>query len=357
MTFSPSAIGTGPSKRPRLHRLVSIVIVGVIAILGRGAGMQVVNIKMASLAPEGSAWHQVLQDIAQDWREISDNTVRLQIYAGGVLGDESDMVRKMRLNQVQAAALTAEGLSYIDKGIYGLSLPLLVDNYVELDWLRSQVEPELRRRYMEKGIIVLAWADVGWVYWFTREPVRTPDDLRQLRLFTWAGDPHSPRLWKTAGFHAVSLSAVDVLPGLQTGLIDAVDSTPLTVASFQWFGITKYMTDLPWAAMTGGLIITQQVWNRIPKGLQSKLREAVEKRAQRIKNDIRYTDNDAVAVMQEHGLEVIEITETEKAQWHQLIDQYSHLLKGTLVDSIMYDRVLALKDNMERSNLNRPQPN
>ena len=183
--------------------IIATVILGWIVF---AAGVQPINVKMASLAPEGSPWHEVLQEIAQDWRELSSGQVRLQIYAGGVLGDESDMVRKMRLNQVQAGALTAEGLSYIDKGIYGLSLPLLVNSYPELDWLRAQVEPELRRRYAKKGFTVLAWADVGWAYWFTRDPVRTPDDLRTQRLFCWAGDPHGPRLWKTTGFHAIFIA-------------------------------------------------------------------------------------------------------------------------------------------------------
>jgi TRAP-type C4-dicarboxylate transport system substrate-binding protein len=354
MTPPPTVSWIINHKKALVSSLTLAAVISIFATLGLAARMQVVNVKMASLAPEGSPWHQVLQDIAQDWRDISNGRVRLQIYAGGVIGDESDMVRKMRLNQVQAAALTAEGLSYIDKGIYGLSLPLLVDNYAELDWLRDQVESELHRRYEEKGFVVLAWADVGWVYWFTREPVRTPDDLRKLRLFTWAGDPHSPRLWKAAGFHAVSLSAVDILPGLQTGLIDAIQSSPLTVASFQWFGIAKYMTKLPWAAMTGGLIISRQTWNRIPKGLRPQLLAAVEKRALRIKNEIRYTDNEAITIMQEHGLTAIDITAAEKEQWHRLINQYGHLLKGTLVDSAMYERVLALKTTMDDSGVALP---
>ena len=223
--------GNGLLSR-RIYMGSAMIAAVVLGWIDCAAGVQPINVKMASLAPEGSPWHEVLQEIAQDWRELSDGQVRLQVYAGGVLGDEGDMVRKMRLNQVQAGALTAEGLSYIDKGIYGLSLPLLVSTYQELDWLRAQVEPELRRRYDEKGFTVLAWADVGWAYWFTREPVHTPDDLRTQRLFCWAGDPHSPKLWKVTGFRSVSLSAVDVLPGLQTGLIDAIDSTPLTVASF-----------------------------------------------------------------------------------------------------------------------------
>ncbi|UCH62294.1 MAG: TRAP transporter substrate-binding protein DctP [Fidelibacterota bacterium] len=335
--------------------LVIALSAGLLIQSSLQAGQRPVNIKMASLAPEGSPWHQVLQEIAQDWRDLSNNQVRLQIYAGGVIGDESDMVRKMRLSQVQAAALTAEGLSYIDKGIYGLSLPLLVDNYAELDWLRAQLEPELRRRYEEKEFIVLAWADVGWAYWFTRKPTKTPDDLRKQRIFTWAGDPHSPRLWKTAGFQAVSLSAMDVLPGLQTGLIDAVQSSPLTVASFQWFGIIKYMTNLPWAAMTGGLIINSKSWNRIPENLRPRLRAAVRKRTLRIKNQIRYTDDEAVAVMQEHGLEIVDITEDERAQWQQFVDRYGPILRGTLVDTAMYDQIQALRREMDRPDFTLPE--
>ena len=345
-----------PSRRFDYRKLLALVLS---AAFLSGSSLQVrnqpVNIKIATLAPEGSPWHQVLQEIAQDWRDLSNNQVRLTIYAGGVIGDESDMVRKMRLNQVQAAALTAEGFSYIDKGIYGLSLPLLVDNYAELDWIRAQVEPELRRRYEEKGFVVLAWADVGWAYWFTRRPVKIPDDLRKLRIFTWAGDPHSPRLWKTAGFQAVSLSAVDVLPGLQTGLIDAVSSSPLTVASFQWFGIIKYMTNLPWAAMTGGLIISRKSWDRIPENLRPNLLAAVKKRVLRIKDEIRYTDDEAVAVMQEHGLEVVDITEDERAQWQHFVDQYGHILRGTLVDTAMYDRIQGLRRMMDSPDFTPPE--
>lgn len=326
----------------------------LLATGGSAAGGRPVTIKLATLAPAGSPWHQVLEEIAQDWRELSGGQVRLKIYAGGIVGDESDMVRKLRINQIQAAALTAEGLSYIDRGIYALSLPLLVKDYQELDWIRARVEPELRSRYEAKGFMVLAWADVGWVYWFTREPVRTPDDLRRQRIFTWAGDPHSPRLWKAARFQAVSLSAVDVLPGLQTGLIDAVDSSPLTVATFQWFGIAKYMTDLPWAALTGAIIISRAAWERIPAELRPRLLAAAENRARRIKDEIRYSDADAVAVMQTYGLTVVNLTPSERAEWHDLIDTYGRQLRGTLVDTAMYDRVQALKRALPGMDRERP---
>ncbi len=326
--------------------LCALALVPVNTVQAKTGQVQQLQIKMATLAPEGSPWHQVLEDVSAAWRELSAGQVQLKIYAGGVVGDESDMVRKMRIGQVHAAALTAEGLSYIDKGIYALSLPLLVRDYGELDWIRARVEPELRRRYEAKGFVVLAWADVGWVYWFTRRPVRTPADLRRQRIFSWAGDAHTPRLWKAAGFEAVSLSAVDVLPGLQTGLIDAVQTSPLTVASFQWFGTARYMTNMPWATLTGGLIVTRTAWERVPADLRPRLLAAVQTQALRIKNEIRHSDAEAVRVMREHGLTVVDITPEEEAQWEHLVQEHGRSLRGTLVDTAMFDWVQALKSEL-----------
>ncbi|MCK4578730.1 MAG: TRAP transporter substrate-binding protein DctP [Candidatus Marinimicrobia bacterium] len=330
----------------RFCRLILLVI--ILVSNPAWAGKKPVIVKMATLAPEGSPWHEVLMEIAQDWRDISNDKVRLRIYAGGVIGDESDMVRKIRIGQIHAAALTAEGMSYIDRGIYALSLPLLADNYAELDWIREQVEPELLRRYESKGFVVLAWADVGWVYWFSRKPAKTPTDMQSQRIFTWAGDSESPKLWKAAGFQPVSLSAVDVLPGLQTGLIDAVDSSPMTVASFQWFGVAKYMLDLPWAAMTGAMIISRETWEQIPEDLRPALLAAVQKRALRVKDEIRYTDSDAIDVMKSHGLKVVAIGAEERQLWADLIERFGHHLRGTLVDTTMFDRVMVLKGQMDR---------
>lgn len=311
-------------------------------------------VKMATLAPDGSPWHQVLQEIRQDWRDISKGKVRLIIYAGGTAGDESDMVRKIRIGQLQAAALSAEGLSYIDRGIYALSLPMLAENYRELDWIRSQIAPDLKQRFKSRGFRVLAWADVGWVYWFSREPARVPDDMRKQRIFTWAGDPHSPRLWRAAGFQPVPLSAVDVLPALQTGLIDAVDASPLTVAAFQWFGVARYMTDLPFAALTGAIIISAKSWEQIPEKWHAALQASVDLRTQRIADVIRYSDADAVKVMQEHGLEIVTITAAEADEWRAVVDEHVVYLRGTLVDSVMYDQVMALKAMMNAPGFKLP---
>ncbi len=303
-------------------------------------------IKLATLAPVGSPWYDVLQDVVQDWQEVTDNRVQVKVYPGGVAGDEGDLITKMRLDHIQAAAMTATGISEIDMGIWGLSLPLMLQDYNQLDWLRSQIEEELVRRLEEAGFMVLAWADVGWVYWFSRQPIYTPEDLQKQRIFTWSSGPNVEGLWKSGGFHSVSIAATDVLPALQTGLIDALGTTPLVAATSQWFGIAKYMNPVKWSVMTGGIIITKQAWERIPAELRPKLRATFRRHQDRIKNEIRYMDDEAIRVMKEYGLQVVDLSPEERESWYNWLEPHLSKLRGLLTDTTMFDWVMELRKEL-----------
>ncbi len=305
-----------------------------------------VVIKLATLAPVGSPWYDVLQDVVNEWHEVSDNQVQVRIYPGGVAGDENNLITKMRLNSIQAAAMTAAGISEVDKGIWGLSLPLILEDYGQLDWLRAQIEDELVRRLDEAGFLVLAWVDVGWVYWFSREPIYTPDDLQQQRIFTWSTGPNIEGLWKSGGFHSVTVAGTDVLPALQTGLVDAIGTTPLVAATSQWFGVAKYMNPVKWSVMTGGILINKSAWEQIPADLRPKLIEAVQNQQDRIKNEIRYMDNGAVDAMKEYGLQVVEITPEQRQSWYDWIEPHRDKLRGLLTDTTMYDWVIQLREDL-----------
>ncbi|MFB0515282.1 MAG: TRAP transporter substrate-binding protein DctP [Candidatus Neomarinimicrobiota bacterium] len=305
-----------------------------------------VIIKLATLAPVGSPWYDLLLEVAEEWQEVTDDRVQVRIYPGGVAGDEGDVITKMLLNHVQATAMTAAGISEIDPGVWAFSLPLMIQEFNQLDWLRAQIEGELTRRLEKAGFIVLAWADVGWTYWFSRQPVYTPNDLRQRRIFTWTDGPNVEGIWKSEGFHSVSLAAPDILPGLQTGMIDAISTTPLTAATFQWFGIAKYMTPIRWGAMTGGILITKQAWNQIPAELHPKLRAAAERQEARMMEEIRYQSDEAIRVMKEYGLQVLELTPEMQQQWHSWIDPNLDKLRGLLMDTTMFDWVMQLRQEM-----------
>ena len=325
---------------------IFLVVVAALLILSLAPQPKPVIIKLATLAPVGSPWYDVLLDVVQEWQEITDNQVQVKLYPGGIAGDERDLITKMRLDHIQAAAMTATGISEIDKGIFGLSLPLMLQDFNQLDWLRDQIDEELTRRLDEAGFVILAWVDVGWAYWFGREPIYIPEDLKNRRIFTWSGGPNVEGLWKSGGFHSVSIAATDILPALQTGLIDAFATTPLTAATFQWFGIAKYMNPIKWSVMTGGIVITKQAWERMPAELRPKLRAAIERHQDRINNEIRYMDDEAIRVMKEYGLTVLEVKPEHREQWRNWLEPHLPKLRGLLTDTTMFDWVMQLREEL-----------
>lgn len=330
----------------RHQRYFILVLPLLFTCLVQAGSLPPIVIKLGSLAPAGTPWHRTLEELDAEWREITDGLVQLRIYPGGVLGDEAEVVTKMRLGQIQGAALTSKGLGDIDKGVWGLSLPLAIRTDEQLRWLFSRIKDELDRRYFDAGFVVVNWIHLGWVHWFSTEPIRTPDDLKQHRIFNWAGSANTERLWKDEGFQAVSLSVLDVLFGLQTGLIDALAVIPMTAAAYQWFGITNQMSDLRWANLTGAVIITRETWDRIPPKYHEPMLAASARLARELQAAVITLDKEAITAMQGYGLEVVPVTADEYQQWEHTIAALRHRLRGTLVDTAMYDLVMGLLEEM-----------
>ncbi len=126
--------------------------------------------------------------MAIEWAEISDGQVKLRIYPGGVAGDEGDMVRKMRIGQLHAAAITNAGLSRIATEVLVLTIPMAVDSWQGLDDVRQAMGPRLEAKIEEKGFKILNWGDAGWVRFFVPESSPTVNAVQNAKLFVWAGD-------------------------------------------------------------------------------------------------------------------------------------------------------------------------
>ncbi|MFQ6616424.1 MAG: TRAP transporter substrate-binding protein DctP [Fidelibacterota bacterium] len=320
---------------------VAAVSLAVLPALTTGAGPVVV--KMATLAPEGSPWHEVLLEMSQAWHDSTNGDVILRIYPGGVAGDERDVIRKIRIGQLHAAAVTAEGLATITGSMKVFFIPLLVESLEELNYVRAGLRPGLSEELEEKGFKLLSWADVGWAYWFTRIPVLSPDDLRGLRLFNWAGDYRWIQLWKKGGFQPVPLASMDILPGLQTGLIDAISTTPLAALSFQWFSVAPHMLNLKWGVMIGAMVINLDVWESIPPVYHTPLLHIARETEKRAQDLVPQTER-AVQVMREHGLTVHDLTAGQKQAWIRLTRSFYPEVRGQIVPEDIFDRALELKE-------------
>lgn len=304
-------------------------------------------IKMATLAPEGTKWHGMLVEMGQKWSEVTEGKVVLRIYPSGVVGDERDMIRKIRIGQIHAAAVTTEGLSELNQDIYSLIIPLLFDDWSDVDWIRDRLEDDLISGIEDNGFKLLTWTDVGWVKWFTKDPLKMPEDLKGMKIFNWAGEYRTFQLWKKGGFNAVQLASIDILSGLQTGLINSIATNPMVALAGQWFGIANNMLDMRWGLLTGGIVIDNRIWNRIDPEYQEKMMAAVREINEAQKEEGRYLDTEAIDVMQEYGLKVQTLSDDELQYWKDYVEEWYPDIRGSYVPAEIFDKVVALKNEKE----------
>lgn len=228
----------------------------VCVFLASQSVLAVTEVKLAILAPEGSAWHKVMTDWDKELRSKTSGRVGLKIYAGGVLGDEKDVIRKMRIGQVHAAGFTGLGLGIVNPEVRVLELPMLVATYDEADAVAKELQPKLEAGFNKKGFVLVGWAETGFVNIFSNKPIASRADMDGKKMWAWEGDPLVESMYKEFGIVPIPLPLTDVLTSLQTRLIDAVYAPPLGAIALQWFTQTKFITDLKLADSTGGILIT-----------------------------------------------------------------------------------------------------
>ncbi len=307
------------------------------------------TIKLGSLAPTGSPWDKGLNRLGAEWEKLSNGTVQLKIYPGGIVGDESDMIRKMKVGQLSAAGITGIGLCRIFPDIITVQLPLLVRSNAELAYVLDKMKPAFSRELEKRGFKVVIWSFVGWVHFFSKNPVVTPDDLKSQKMFVWAGDADALQIWKESGFHVVPLTPTDIMPSLQSGMIDAFSATPLSAASYQWFGLAKNMCGMKWAPLIGGIVVTTAAWSKIPADVAAKLEAAAQQIGSDMQAEIQKSDDAAMDIMIKNGLKVNPVSPAVEKTWQASVE--NGIAKGLLKDTAkdMFEKVKKYLDEYRAS--------
>ncbi|MEI6211925.1 MAG: TRAP transporter substrate-binding protein DctP [bacterium] len=300
------------------------------------------KVKLATLAPTGSSYHKSLMAMRESWKKSSNGGVELVIYADGKLGGEADTVNLMAVNSVQASMLTAVGLSEIELGVSGLqNIPMGFHSLDEVDYVGERLRPLLQERLAKKGFVVLFWTDAGWVRFFAKKPFATPDELKKLKLFTWAGCPEQVTIYKSAGFNPVPLETADILPGLQTGLIEAVPAPPVFALVGQMDTRAPHMLELNWGPLVGACVIRKETWEKIPADLREGLLTSAAATGVEIKANARRESDDSVKAMEKRGLTVTKITPEQEAQWRLVAEAAYPQIRGSFVPADVFDQALA----------------
>ena len=309
-----------------------------------------VLVKLATLVPTGSSWELILKETAVKWSKLSGGRVKVNLYAGGVKGDDPEVVRQMRLETVDAAVLTAVGVAAIDRSVYALGVPMMYNSYEELYYVLDKLRPRLESRLGEKGFVVLNWADGGWVHFFAKSPVATPDDLRKEKLFQWADDSDSIEIWRSAGFNNIRpLPSTELATSIQSGLVTAFGAPPQVAVITQYYNHAKNMTDLKWNLLLGATVIRKAVWERIPAHVRPALIEAAQDAGRRLREDIRGSADKDVAEMKKRGLNVVAVSPAARAQWVKMAESTYPGIRGKVVPADVFDEAMKYRDEFRKT--------
>ena len=283
------------------------------------------TIKLASPLPEGTNWHYGLLKMAAEWRTISQGKVRLRIYPGSIAGSEADMIRKMRFGQLDAGIFSAFGLKSMVPETFVVTLPGLIQDEEELDYILDNWIGRFDERFREEGFEIMTWSKTGWAYIFGQVPLRVPADLQRQTLAIDNTETEMAVAFKTLGFHVAPMSLGEMLVSLQSGLANSLYAPPVAAAAFQWFALAPYMTEYRVAPVVGGVVLSQRAWSRIPEEFREEIKESVVKMARSFHDESLRLNNDALRIMEENGLKKVHVTSQEIAQWEKIMRD-GHLL-------------------------------
>ncbi len=261
--------------------------------------------KIATLAPDGTTWVNGLKSLAAMVAKELGGQIRIKIIANGIAGDEQEMIAKIRRGQLSGAALTSLGLGAVSGAVHLLELPLLVRSYDELDYLREQLDTELRRCFESNGLIILAWADLGPVYLFSTRPLRTPTDLTRAKAWVLPGDKLVSTFLQNLGLTGVPLAIGDVKAALEKGTIDVAYGSALTALALGWHAHLRYMTGKPFAFGVAATVLSKRDFDALTPDQQMFLLVEAKAYQRDIIKTIREQDAQALDSLLHAGIQVV----------------------------------------------------
>ena len=322
----------------RMARLFFTLMVG--GLVGATSLASEKPLRIGTLAPKNSLYHRQLLEIGEAWRQAQGGNAKYVVFPDGSQGGEAELARRMRIGQLQGALLSIVGLSEIEPSINALqSIPLLFKTWEEVDYVREKMRTSMEKKFLDKGFVVLAWGDAGWVRFFSKDALMRPDDFKKMKFFSFAGESEQQEIMKSLGFTPVPLETTDILPSIQTGMINVVPSTPYFALATQIYGKVPHMLEINWAPVVGALVVTQKAWDDMSPAGRQALRTAGEKAGVQIRNKARQEVEEAVEAMRKRGLVVNKPNPDQLREWQELADKLYPRIRGNLVPAETFDEV------------------
>ena len=303
------------------------------------------RIRLATLLPQGSSQFHALEEMGQQWKTSTGGALALTIYAGGTMGGEEETIRRLRLGQLQAATLSAAGLSSIDPAIGAIEkIPMLYHSLDEMEYVCSKMQPDLEQRLEQKGFVALSWTDAGWIHIISRQPYTTPEEFKakKSRIFVTSSDIDEAAVINGLGFQAVPLEWSDVLISLQTGLVDTVPVTPFYALASQFDLAAKNLLEVNYVPLVGATVMTKRAWDALTADQKEKVLKAAAEATNKIRAQSRAESQQAIEAMKRRGLQVRPVPQELEDDWRHFAESVYPKMRGKMIPADAFDKALSL---------------
>ena len=305
--------------------------------------------KVASLAPEGSIWTKTFRNFTKEVEEKSGGEIGFKIYAGGVMGDDRAMYRKMRVGQLNGGGFTMTGISEVVPDFRVLGIPFMFNSYDEVDRVKERLLPRFEKEFDNKGMVLLAMSEVGFIYTMSTTSISTLAELKQSKAWAPEGDPISRALLETVGVAPIPLSIPDVLTSLQTGLINTTFNSFYGSIILQWFTKISYITDIPFVYAYGAFVLDKKTFSKLPTHYADMMKTAARNHFEKLLVDTRKSNEESIQVLIDNGISLVKPTPMFKAE---LQNNYREMTVQKLIDDAfsksIYEQAMMHLDNYHK---------
>ena len=277
--------------------------------------------KIATVSPDGSAWMRDLRRTTSLIEAQTEGRVKFRVYPGGVMGDDRAVLRKMRARQLHGGIVQTGALEPVSSAVQLYNLPMFFRDFDEVTRVRAQLDHILIEDLAERGFEAFGFVGVGFANAMSAKSGSSITDARRLKVWAPKGDAGAVRLLTAFGIVPVPLSIVDVLAGLQTGLIDTVAVPPTAAIVLQWHTQLDYILDLPFMYIYSVFMLDARQFARLETSDQELTRKTFRTFLARVEQQ-NYADHDrALAALERQGLTVLKPSEEEVAEWRAAADR------------------------------------
>jgi TRAP-type C4-dicarboxylate transport system substrate-binding protein len=330
-------------------RTLRVAAAASLALLGSNAG-RAAELKIATVAPDGSRWMQQIRAGAEQIKMRTDGRVALKFYPGGVMGNDSQVLRKVRVNQLQGGAFAAGGLGDRYHGLNLYGIPLLFRSLEEVDAARARLDPKLIAGLDQAGFVSFGFIEGGFANLFSNEPIHTVNEMRRKKVWVPDGDEIAFLAMQELGLSPVTLPVTDVLTGLQTGLIEITFASPVVALVLQWHTKVKYITRLPVSYSYGVFAIEKEAFGRLSADDQNVVREIMTQTMSGLDREAREENERANETLVKTGIKPVDVGSADVDEWRHTIEgMYPRIRARPDIDPALFDELQAILADYRRA--------